>query len=104
MSHDELKRRIAEQREKEKMRDPTELLPCPFCGSEAFLYGLEGELIKCETCQGESPDEAWNRRANRWAAFETEELRALSVHSSYAVNGLATEIRTELARREGQKK
>jgi hypothetical protein len=56
------------------MREHTELLPCPFCGGEAFLYGLEGEIVKCDSCEAETPERYWNRRIDRWANYSNEEL------------------------------
>lgn len=85
------------------MSEPNDLMPCPFCGAEAFLYGLEGELIKCETCESEAPVEAWNRRANRWSAFEDEELSLLrpnyQANKTWTCELLHRELDAELARR-----
>jgi hypothetical protein len=60
----------------------SELLPCPFCGG--IPYKMVGGGFHCRDCHTwQNGAEAWNRRANRWANFETEELSALSTHSPY---------------------
>ena len=48
------------------------LLPCPFCGGEAFIVHRSGGWIYCVECGAESgyfntlekAIEAWNRRVN----------------------------------------
>jgi len=39
-----------------------EIKRCPFCNSEAFLSGKEGEIIECEKCHATAPVEIWNQR------------------------------------------
>lgn len=50
-----------------------ELLPCPFCGGEAFHIGAEGSHVHiigcddCDACTGDHPSQvaafaAWNTR------------------------------------------
>ena len=61
--------------------DELKLLPCPFCGGEAFLYADDGIRVICSKCRAQSKTcydimqssksinatksviEKWNRRA-----------------------------------------
>lgn len=60
-----------------------------------------------ETMQLEDAIAVWNTRANRWAAFSKEELKTLWPLNNEMVeteDQLTREIKSELARRERQKK
>ena len=100
------------------MSEPTELLPCPFCGDRGDVgcYDDEHWTAECSNPDCEcsvtgilSKQEAinfWNRRANRWDAFTSEELANLRPRISlgYRWNSvekqIEAEIHAELARRQ----
>ena len=92
MIHDEPKRRVS-------------LLPCPTCGG-VDISDFGPNWRSCRECETSSKSENWNRRANRWAAFSTEELGAfhptgLGLMGNPTSWKLADEINAELTRRNG---
>jgi hypothetical protein len=102
MSHDELKRRVAEQREKEKMSEPTELLPLAKSLYNVFKDRKGLEWMGPFEAMSYSRQENWFRvakevRNNRWAAFSDEDLDEIIAY--LPSNDLSQEIESELTRR-----
>lgn len=101
------------------MSEANEMLPCPHCGQKAQITNRRAKQWRvicsnagcysmgtCEMKSSAEAIEAWNRRANRWAAFSTEELKRIKqrfnvVHDHIGVD-IFYQIETELARRRGR--
>ena len=77
---------FVDNQEQAQPDSPTdELLPCPFCGSEAFLSkGISWDEVRCKSCRAggvystsHNAVAAWNRRDNKELAAARKEIKRL---------------------------